>query len=91
MESELDGKIRPSFMDKPKQKIRIAKMELHGRLFLICVGNELIGQCHVDHPGLVRHLQQLERIFEIKIQNKEWMMREVLMDDQEDIVCSGRT
>jgi hypothetical protein len=75
-----DGLMDPAFKDREKKEIRDARMELQGRLLFVWSGSELIGQCHMDHPALVRHMDQLERIFDVRIINKDWMLREVMCD-----------
>lgn len=84
VETELEGgQIRPSFKDHKVKEIRKATMELHGRLLFVWAGKDLVGQCHVDHPGMVRHMDQLERIFGVHIENKRWMLQQ-LLDHQEE-------
>jgi hypothetical protein len=77
------GQIAPSFMNREKKEIREAKMELNGKLLFVWADSELVGQCHVDHPALVRHMNQLESIFDVVIINKDWMIREVTVYGEE--------
>lgn len=69
--------IEPAFKNKEKREVREARMELQQKLLLVFCDGELLGQCPWDHPALVRHIDQLERIHQLKIVNKTWMMREV--------------
>jgi hypothetical protein len=76
-----DGLMDPAFKDREKKEIRDAEMVLAERRMLqVWSGSDLIGQCPADHPALIRHMDQLERIFDVRIINKSWMLREVMCD-----------
>jgi hypothetical protein len=73
----MSGMMDPAFKNKHHERIKEARMELQGRLLLAFLDQEIVGQCPWDHPEVRRHFEQIEKIHGIRIENKEWMLREV--------------
>lgn len=76
--------IEHPYKDKTHNDKRMARMELRGSSLLVFCDDELISQVHIFHPGMIRHIHKTEEIKHVIIENKDWMLREVINIIEED-------